>query len=583
MRRTTAALAGLTLLAACGAPVQQFHEHPGPVEQPGFVDLAGSVDLAPQSVVGSSTIERAQPPNIVLVLMDDFSMDLVQTMQHARTMRREGASYAHSYVVDSLCCVSRTSLATGQYPHQTGVRTNTANLPNAVGPIGGWEAFRTYGNAQRSVSLRLREAGYKTGLVGKYLNQYEPVPGQAPPPVPPGWSHWRAVFGSAYDGWDFESTAVEDGEVVIRHHPAPPPEASERDKDAAYVGTFIEDEALRFLRQHRDDRAPYFLQVAPFAAHQRVGGDGHYPTDPRFPPAFRDRGGAGSCGAVPCPSLDADDVPGRGDDLTDNVPRHPDGSAAEQWRTYPYALTDAQVEVRLRSRARMVQSVDRMLGRILRTVDDNTYVVLTSDNGYHVGRPGLGSGKATPFDSDVRVPLLIVGPGVEQGTRTEVVSNLDLAPTFEDLAGLRSPAYRSGVSLVPTLREAGVNRRDLTFFEHTYAPSLGFDPDATYIGASMDIIPSYVAVRSRTALLVRLDLDPSWDGVEHAWEFYDYTDVGWEQTNEYGDPEHAAQIARLTRKFRQFDACSSFVRDDVVPQECRNLTRGRSPVPPGGR
>ena len=61
-----------------------------------------------------------------MVLMDDFSMDLVQTMRSMRQMKRAGASYSHAFVVDSLCCVSRSSLFTGQYPHQTGVRTNTS-------------------------------------------------------------------------------------------------------------------------------------------------------------------------------------------------------------------------------------------------------------------------------------------------------------------------------------------------------------------------------------------------------------------------------------------------------------------------
>jgi len=560
MRRRIVALAGLAMITGCSAPVQQFN------------DQASSVEQTPQSVVESTMLGAGQPPNIVLVLMDDFSMDLIQSMQHAETMRRTGASYSHAYVVDSLCCVSRTSLATGQYPHQTGVLTNTANTPNALGPIGGWEAFRTYGNARRSVNVRLQKAGYTTGLVGKFLNQYEPAPGTAPT-VPPGWSHWRPVFASAYDGWDFHSAVARDGTMRIRHHPAPPPEASTREKDAAYVGTHIEDEALRFLRRHRTDRAPYFLQVAPFAPHSRVVRDGHYRTDPRFPPPFRDRGGDDTCGPVPCSSIDSDDLPGRDDDLTDNAPRYRDGSVAAQWRTYPHTLTDEQAEIRLRSRARMVQSVDRMLGKILRAVDDNTYVVLTSDNGYHVGQHGLGSGKGTPFDSDVHVPLLVVGPGVERGTRDEVVSNLDLAMTFEDLAYLQSPAYRSGMSLVPTFADAGVNRRHLTFFDHTYAPSLGFDPDAAYAGGSMDLIPSYVAVRSRTALLVRLDLDPSWEGVKHAWEFYDYTDVGWERTNEYGDPEHAEEIARLTSKLEQFDECAAHTRGDAVPNRCRRLTQ----------
>ena len=64
----------------------------------------------------------------------------------------------------------------------------------------------------------------------------------------------------------------------------------------------------------------------------------------------------------------------------------------------------------------MVQSIDRMLGRILDAVDDNTFVVLTSDNGFHLGQHGLDAGKGTPYDSDAHVPLLVVGPGVEPGS-----------------------------------------------------------------------------------------------------------------------------------------------------------------------
>ena len=99
------------------------------------------------------------PPNIVLVLMDDFSMDLLQTMANARRMARTGASFRYSFVVDSLCCVSRASIFTGQYPHQHRVLTNTANLPNPVGAVGGWRAFRDNGNLRRSVNVNLQRAG----------------------------------------------------------------------------------------------------------------------------------------------------------------------------------------------------------------------------------------------------------------------------------------------------------------------------------------------------------------------------------------------------------------------------------------
>jgi arylsulfatase A-like enzyme len=73
--------------------------------------------------------ERPRLPSIVLVLADDLSMDLVRTMGEVQRMSRRGATYRHSYVVDSLCCPSRASLLTGQYPHQTGVLTNDARPP----------------------------------------------------------------------------------------------------------------------------------------------------------------------------------------------------------------------------------------------------------------------------------------------------------------------------------------------------------------------------------------------------------------------------------------------------------------------
>ncbi|QZY28998.1 sulfatase-like hydrolase/transferase [Nocardioides coralli] len=526
-----------------------------------------------QDRLGGADLRPADRPDIVLVLMDDVSVELVRTMRQAAEMAREGASYEHSYVVDSLCCVSRASLLTGQYPHQTGVRTNTANTPNLVGPLGGFEAFATYGNEERSVNVRLQDAGYTTGYIGKFLNQYDGWPDE----VPPGWSDWQAVHASAYDGWGFDITESTDGgEAFSTYVPTPPEWTSPEEKDAAYVGTVIADRALAFIREHRDDEAPYFLTVAPYAAHSRVGPEGAYPDEPVFPPAFRDRaseGRPGNCGTVPCSALGLADLPGYADDQSDNAPRWADGRRAPQWRPAETVLTPRGAVATLRRRAQMVQSIDRMLRDIRRAVGRDTYVVLTSDNGFHIGQHRLERGKGTPFTSDVRVPLLVTGPGVGAGVRREVVSNLDLAPTVEELAGLRPARFRSGVSLVPTLRDRDLERRRFTFFEHTWARSLGTDPDAFYAGGTMDLIPSYVAVRSRDALLVRFDLDPSWDGVEHAYELYDYGAVGWERTNAYADPRRRATLALLTRKLAAFDRCATVTGDTPVPPRCRRLTR----------
>ncbi len=148
--------------------------------------------------------------------------------------------------------------------------------------------------------------------------------------------------------------------------------------------------------------------------------------------------------------------------------------------------------------------------------------MLTSDNGFHLGQNGLWRGKGTAYDTDVRVPLLVTGPGVVPGPRREVTMNIDLAPTFEELAGLAPAPYRSGLSLVPTLTQPALVRQSYAFLEHTQQTLTGGDPDAAFDGAELDRIPSYTAVRSRRALLVRLDLDPRRRATSWGYEFYSY-------------------------------------------------------------
>lgn len=524
----------------------------------------------------ASAIGELQPaagrdarPNIVVVMLDDFSMDLVQTMRSVQRMRRTGASYPHAFVTDSLCCVSRSSFFTGQYPHQTGVRTNTSN--SGASMLGGWPAFDTHGNPERAFNVRLQQAGYTTGFVGKFLNEYEWVPGQALPPVVPGWSSFNTVFGSAYDGWDFASTSVVNQRMRITQHPAPPATASAAEKDRAYAGTVIGDLALEFLHAGEAADAPYFLQVSLYAPHNRTQPEGHYPDDPLFPPMFRDREGERACGRVACSKLTVADLPGYGDDRGDNRPRTASGKRARAWNTAP--TLPAAVAVRdLRDRARMAQSADRLVSRILGSVGPDTYVVLTSDNGFHLGQNGMGRGKGSPYDTDVRVPLLITGPGVLPGTRREVTSNVDLAPTFEELAGLLPAPYRSGVSLVPTLTQPTLVRQSYAFLEHTQQTLTGNDPDAAFSGSELDRIPSYTAVRSRTALLVRLDLDPRRGKTSWGYEFYSYRLNDFEKRNNVANPRRRDEVALLMAKLAAFDGCRER-GDQVVSPACRTVTQ----------
>lgn len=228
-------------------------------------------------------------------------------------------------------------------------------------------------------------------------------------------------------------------------------------------------------------------------------------------------------------------------------------------------LTAEGALTRYRDRARMVQSIDRMLARLRAEAGPNTYVVLTSDNGFHLGQHQLDGGKGTPYDSDTRVPLVVTGPGVRPGIREQFVSNLDLAPTFEELAGLRVPAYRSGTSFAASLRRPWVPGGRFVFFDHTYAKSrAGEVDDDTSSGGDLESIPSYIAVRGRRGLLVRVDLDNSWRGTDHAWELYRY-DVPWEDRNVFAEDHDRPWARELMRRLRMWEDCA--------PAQCRAAAR----------
>lgn len=536
-----------------------------------FIVLGALLVGVPHAPAGSA----AQPdrrPDIVLILMDDFSLELLATMPEALRMKREGASYSDAFVVDSLCCPSRTSLFTGRYPHQTGVLTNTPN--DGVRPIGGFEAYRDHDNQRLTFAVTLQEGGYRTGFIGKFLNGYDirRVDGEVRTPRrQPGWTDWQPIF-RGYSQWNFLTSKVVDGEFVAEREWQPPLSAPRTRRDAHYGTNVTADEAVAFIREHRDDARPYLLEVATYAPHayMRPAYDG----DPPFPAAFQDRPTKarpwGNCGARRCQDLALRDLKGYADPRGDNAPTYlrPGGrtAPAPAWRTNRVTLSDKAALRLYRQRARMVQSVDRLLARVRAEVGPDAYVLLSADNGYHLGQHRLDVGKGTPYDSDTRVPLIVVGPDVVPGTRSQVVNNIDLAATFEDLGDVPTPGYRSGRSFAASLRDPLARGNRYAFFEHTHAASAPgeVDHDQAAGGTASQVIPSYVAVRSARGLLVRVDLDNSWRGHRYAWELYRY-DVPWEDRNVFAQAHDKPWVRDLKRRLLLFDGCT--------PSECRDAAR----------
>jgi arylsulfatase A-like enzyme len=263
------------------------------------------------------------------------------------------------------------------------------------------------------------------------------------------------------------------------------------------------------------------------------------------------------------------DLVGYNDPRGDNRPTYlrADGSTdpAPAWRTNRISLTAGKALTKYRDRARMAQAVDRMIGRI-RAAAPNAYVFLTADNGFHLGQHQLNGGKGTPYDSDTRVPLVVVGPGVVPGTRSQFVNNIDLAPTFEQLARLKPKPFRAGRSFLPLLRRPQMSGGRYALFEHTVAGARNaterVDADRRSDG-TIAIIPSYVAIRGPQGLLARFDLDKGL-GRRYAWELYRYED-GFEKTNVFAR-DHTKPYARdLMRRLRLAIGCT--------PDECRRATR----------
>ena len=191
----------------------------------------------------------------------------------------------------------------------------------------------------------------------------------------------------------------------------------------------------------------------------------------------------------------------------------------------------AAIDRDFRKRAQSVLAIDVMIGQLQAAVaaigaTDNTYFVFSSDNGYHMGEHRLLPGKMTAFDTDIHVPLVVTGPGVVQGrTLDELVENIDLCPTFAELAGVAIATTADGHTLVPLLRGEPIQGwRDLALVEH-HGPldHEADDPDAPGIRSGNP--PSYGAIRAREWVYVEYE-----DGTR---EYHDRTSDPYELQNTF--------------------------------------------------
>jgi len=506
-RRGLVALVAAILIAAAVVLMASGGSSPSPsTPAAGRSAPATGTPTAPTS--GASAAAPAtgagRRPNIVFVLTDDLSMDLLRYMPAVRGLESRGMTFDDYFVSDSLCCPSRASIFTGNFPHDTHVFTNS-------GPNGGMGAWIGHQDQLHTFNVALEDAGYRTAMMGKYINGYLEGAGRSPVPddyVPPGWNEWD-VAGWGYPEFDYQMNI--DGTVHSFGH---------RPRD--YLTSVLARRGVRFIDRAAHSTKPFFLELATFSPH--------YPYTPAPQDAHKFKG----LQAPRPPSFDT---------LPTNPPswlaNHPPLSARQI----------DQINRAFRRRVQAVQSVDRMITAIeaaLRRdhLTGNTYVVFSSDNGLHTGEYRMMPGKLTAFDTDIHVPLVIAGPGVPADSTTDAMTeNVDLADTFAAMGG--TSMSTDGHSLVPLLDgQAPFDWRSAILVEHHHPMPSVDDPDEQNDVSGNP--PSYEAMRTRRFLYVEY--------IDGEREFYDLQNDPYELHNLAGSLP-PAELERLHNDLARLEDC----------------------------
>ncbi|MDP8923924.1 MAG: sulfatase [Chloroflexota bacterium] len=446
----------------------------------GFLAVAGALVALAGGPGGTmlGLVLRARP-NFVLIVADDMRYDDVEVMPTLRSLAQRGVSFERAFATTPLCCPSRASLLTGQYARYHGVR---ANEP----PSGGFDLF----DDRSTLATWLHGGGVRTGLVGRYLNEYRSLY------RPPGWDYWFAIWDSSEDrGLYYRYYANHNGDDEFYGS------SSEH-----YLSRVLTRRALQFLRG--EPERPFLLWLTPRAPHSPAT------PDERDKGVFRDL----TIGDVP--SFDEEDV----------------GDKPASIRALPRLDQDDRTRL-LRFRQRQfqsLQSLDRMVADVVAALRADgrlgkTWIIFTSDNGLTVGEHRLPPGKSCGYEECIRIPLIVVPPGGLDRPRTEsrLAANIDLAPTVAEIMGVAPGGPVDGRSLLPLVHGRAGEWRGGIVLEQW---------------ASEVSDRAFTALRTETMKYVAHET-----GEE---EMYDLAADPYELENLAGSPAHADQKRGLAERLR---------------------------------
>jgi N-acetylglucosamine-6-sulfatase len=452
-----------------------------------IIGVAAAAVLLIRPRVGGITFSpspRAAPavPNIVLILTDDQRWDSMWAMPKTRHLLADhGVQFTNGFVVNSLCCPSRASILTGQYSHGTRVYTNRP-------PLGGFDAF----DPTTTIATVLQARGYRTALIGKYLNGYTHKK------VPPGWDTWDA-FNNPSRGVSYFDYSMSQNGKEVNYGAAP----------ADYSTDVLAGLATSFIAQSHQ---PFFLYFAPSAPHMPAV------TAPRYAHVF--------------PNLEPFRPPAF--DEADTSDKPPWLRAVPPFDAARIAKEDAILALQDRSLPPVDDAVQSIVDALKATGKlHDTLILFMSDNGYMNGEHRLG-GKQVPYEESIRVPMILRYDPLTSRARKDprMALNIDLAPTFADIAGAQMPDA-DGSSLLDLIRDPKMPGRRWFLIEHV--------EQAGFAGVSTDDegppVPSYCAVRSQRWKYVYY--------ADRSQELYDLVHDPFEMNNLIGvaSAAHALTVA----------------------------------------
>ncbi len=462
------------------------------------------------------TAFEKQPPNILFIFSDDLAFQAISAYREKRQLLEtpnmdriaaEGMRFDRCLVTNSICGPSRATILTGKYSHMNGFYNNSNSK---------------FDSTQMTMAKILQQSGYSTAVIGKWHLGSDPV----------GFDHWHILPGQ---GIYYNPPMIRNGEKV---------------KESGYTTDVITDLSLDWLK-NRDKTKPFLLMAQHKAPHRE------------WSPALRHLGWDNDR-QYPEPETLFDDFVGRSKAVADHDMgiektfsnldvklTTPGGMTPEQlkdWNAYYDPRNEAYRKVtpkgkdlvRWRYNRYMhdylgcVKAVDESVGRFLEFLDqeglaDNTIVVCTSDQGFYLGEHGWFD-KRWIFEESLRSPMLIRWPGRTKpgSVNKDIVSLLDVAETFLDVAGQPIPEDMQGRSLVPLLiGERPTTWRD-SFYYHYYE-----------FPAPHRVRPHYGVVTDRFKLVHYYNTDVD------EWELLDREKDPLEVKNFYHDPAYSDTKKRL--------------------------------------